>query len=168
MPETAAPSEHATAFIALCASGTNTLSLERLLASLGSLPEAAIVLILQHREALDENGLRRVLAEAGLDLATVADGEAVLAGRIYLPDSNVILDVEDGCFRTRAAERNIGHRGTIDSFLVSLARDREGRVIAVALDGTSGDGTLGFKAVKESDGLPLAEMTEGPATANSR
>ncbi|MGT2487177.1 chemotaxis protein CheB [Methylobacterium oryzae CBMB20] len=37
---------------------------------------------------------------------------------------------------------------------------RIGRSIAVALAGTDGDGTLGFKAIKEAGGLTLAEVTD--------
>ena len=160
MAEPKASAEPAIVFVALCASGAKTLSLEQLVVGLHLPPEAAVILVLQHREALDEPGLRRVLDGAGRDLTAVVDGEAVRPGRIYLPDANVILDLEGGCFRTRPSERAIGQRGTVDSFLVSLARDQEGRVVAVAMDGTAGDGTLGFKAVKETDGLTLAEDTE--------
>ena len=152
--------QEATVFIAICASGATTASLERLLGVLRLPPEAAMILVLQHREALDEGSLQRSLDDGGGALTAIVDGEPVEAGRIYLPDAGVILDVEGGRFKTRSTESLIGHRGTVDSFLVSLARDQEGRVVAVALDGTSGDGTLGFKAVKESDGLTLAEETD--------
>ena len=70
----------------------------------------------------------------------------------------IVVDVQNGRFRTRPADE-VGGRGIIDSFLVSLARDEDGRSIAVALAGTAGDGTLGFKAIKEAGGLTLAEET---------
>ncbi len=160
MAESDTQPQPATVFVALCASGTKIQSLERVLAGLEMPSTAAVVLIFQHREALDVQGLRRTVAATGHDLQAIRDGTMAMAGGIYLPDANVILDVEDGRFRTRVAERAIGQRGTVDSFLVSLARDREGCVVAVALDGTEGDGTLGFKAVKEADGLTLAEDTD--------
>ncbi len=158
--ETTKSAEQRIVFVALCASGVKTRSLEQLVVGLRLPPEAAVILVLQHREALDESGFRRILEGSDRALTAVVDGEAAEAGGLYLADANVILDIEGGRFRTRASDRGIGHRGTVDSFLVSLARDQESRVVAVAMDGTDGDGTLGFKAVKEADGLTLAEVTE--------
>ncbi|MDP4023544.1 CheR family methyltransferase [Methylobacterium sp. NEAU 140] len=156
----AEPREGGTVFVAISASGASTRSLEELLAHLPRLEAAAVVIILQRREALDAERLHAALRAAGGALTPVADGAPIEAGRVYLPDANLTVSVEGGRFRTRPAEGTAGHRGTIDSLLVSLARDQEGRVLAVALAGTDGEGTLGFKAVKEADGLALAEETD--------
>ena len=148
------------AYIALCASGASTRSLERLLLALPHQVCAGIVVVLQHREALDEAAFRRVLQQAGRALTPIADGAPIEHGHLYLPDANLIVTVQEGCFRTRPARERVGERGTIDSFLLSLAEDEEAQSLAVILAGTAGDGMLGFKAMKEAGGLALAEETE--------
>lgn len=135
-------------------------SLNAILTRLPRQNAAAIIVILQHREALDEEQFRQALKETDHELSVIADGQSVLPGHIYLPASNRITSVENGQFRSYAAEQQAGMRGTIDSFLVSLASDEDGHSIAVVLAGTGDDGTLGFKAVKEAGGLTLAEETE--------
>jgi two-component system, chemotaxis family, CheB/CheR fusion protein len=147
-----------TAYLALSASAANTGSLQHFLTRMPRLDGVAAILALQHRDALDEEGFRRTLAEAGLELADVRDDAVIEGGRTYLIGADLVVDVENGRFRTRPADE-VGGRGIIDSFLVSLARDEDGRSIAVALAGTAGDGTLGFKAIKEAGGLTLAEQT---------
>ena len=148
------------AYIALGASGASTRSLEQLLLSLPHQERAAIIIILQHREALDEKSFRRALGQANRDLAPVVDGALIEQGKTYLPDANVIVTVQDGCFRTREAQQRVGERGTIDSFLLSLAEQEDARCLTIVFAGTAGDGMLGFKAMKEAGGLALAEETE--------
>ena len=123
-------------------------------------PDSALVLILRHREALDEDGFRRVAEAAGHILSTIEHGGPVLGGHTYLPGPDLIAGLEGGHFQVSAAEQRVGERGTIDSFLVELAGEENVRSIAVVLAGTGGDGTLGFKAVKEAGGLALAEEGE--------
>ncbi|WP_376091679.1 CheR family methyltransferase [Roseomonas sp. CCTCC AB2023176] len=146
--------------IAVSGSAASTASLEFLLTRLPRGGAEALVLALQHREALDEARFRAVLAAAGRELTAIADGLPVEGGRTYLPDAGALVTVEEGRFRTRPAEGRPGERGTVDSLLVSLASDEEGRIVVVTLAGTNGDGTLGVKAVKEAGGLALAEETE--------
>ena len=147
-----------TAYLALSASAASTGSLQHILTRMPRLDGVAVIVALQHRDALDEEGFRRALAAAGLELADVRDDALIEAGRTYLIGADLVVDVQNGRFRTRPADE-VGGRGIIDSFLVSLARDEDGRSIAVALAGTAGDGTLGFKAIKEAGGLTLAEET---------
>ncbi len=159
MSEADASPSRAKVFLAVSASAADTRSLQYLLTQLPHLDAVATVVVLQHRDALDDDGFRPILATAGRELADVRDGEAVEGGRTYLIGADLVVGVENGRFRTRPADE-FGGRGIIDSFLVSVARDEDGRNIAVALAGTDGDGTLGFRAIKEAGGLTLAEVTE--------
>ncbi|WP_018263553.1 CheR family methyltransferase [Methylobacterium sp. WSM2598] len=145
--------------LAVSASAASPASLERLLA--GPLPSAqvATILILQHREILDEARLRLALGLSGRGLTAVEDGLPLAGGRLYLPAPGAIATIERGRFRTRPAEQAPGERGVIDSLLVSLAREENRRAVVVALAGTDGDGTLGVKMIKEAGGLALAEET---------
>ena len=152
--------------VAVCASAVSTGSLEHVLTRLPPQPEAAVIVVLQRREALDEDGFARALAGAGRETVTILDGVPVEAGKIYLPAPGTVVTVEDNRFHTRPAEQAPGERGVIDTLLVSLARDEDGRCIAVALAGTDGDGTLGVKAIKQESGLALAEETAESAAGD--
>ncbi|XYD09047.1 chemotaxis protein CheB [Methylobacterium sp. NMS12] len=147
------------AFVALSASAASTASLQHVLTKLPRLDSVAVIIILQHRDALDEDGFRQALAASGIDLAEIRADAVIEGGRFYLVGVDLVVSVERGRFRTRPAEE-VGGRGVIDSFLVSLAHDEDGRSIAIAFAGTGGDGTLGFKVIKEAGGLTLAEETD--------
>ena len=145
--------------VAVGALATSTAGLEQFLTVLPAKMAAAVVLTLQHREALDEAGFTQRLRAAGRELTLIEDGAQIQPGHIYLPPPDVIVAIEAGRFQVQPAEQDPGARGTIDSFLVSLARDGDTHPIAVLFADTGGEGTLGAAAVKEAGGLVLAEQT---------
>jgi two-component system CheB/CheR fusion protein len=120
----------------------------------------AFIIAVQQRESLDEKALRSLLAEvAKMPVETVQDNEPVRASVIYLAPPDTIFTLQDGRFKTRPAEQPAGERGIIDSFLVSLAKNKQEHAIAVLMAGTGSDGTLGATAIKEESGLTIAEET---------
>ncbi len=135
-------------------------SLVRVLTALPADAGLAVVLAVQHREALDEEGLRRALGERAGALAEAADGVPLEAGRVYLPAPDQVVTLEAGRFRARPAEQRPGGRATIDNLFVSLAQAGDGHVIGVVLAGTGRGGTLGVAAIKENGGFVLAEAAE--------
>ncbi len=146
--------------MAVSASAASLDALAHLLAHLPPLDEIAVVLVLQHREGLDEERLAHALAPAGRSLSRVEADALLEAGRVYLPDPGTIVTLERHRFRVRPADPPSDGGGTIDSLLVSLARDEDRCAIAVTLAGTDGDGTLGVKAIKAAGGLAFAEETD--------
>jgi two-component system, chemotaxis family, CheB/CheR fusion protein len=159
MSKTDPSPSRAKVFVALSASSVSTGSLQHILTRLPRLDGVAVITALQYRGALEDDGFRQALASADLELTDVRDDALIEGGRTYLIGPNLVVSVENGRFRTRPAE-GVGGKGIVDSFLVSLARDEDRHSIAVALAGTDGDGTLGFKAIKEAGGLTLAEETD--------
>lgn len=148
--------------VAIGASGANSQPVERFLAELDPKSGITVVLVFQHREALDEERFKRVLAERGHRVLPATQDTPVEPGRIYWPAANTILTVQNGHFVSRTAQEPPGERGTIDSFFVSLAQDqanreRERQIVGLMFSGTNGDGTLGVTAIKEAGGLTLAE-----------
>ncbi|MCB8820903.1 PAS domain S-box protein [Microvirga rosea] len=143
--------------VAVGASGANSEPVERFLSALTLDGGMAAVLAFQHREALNEERFKLVLAEHERDLALIAEDAPVEAGKIYWSPPNTILTIKDGRFHIRPTGQAPGERGTIDSFLVSVAEDQDRSVIGVVFSGTGGDGILGFTALKEAGGLTLAE-----------
>src|SRR5262245_33325186 len=145
------------------ASASAAASIERFLSRLTLDPDQAVVLVIQHREALDAKRLQQFLQKMdGIKIAEIHDGTTVLGGTLYLCGPNVITTVQDGKFAVRAAEQAPGERATIDSFLVSLGEERAEEAIGVVLAGTGGDGTLGVATLKDHGGLAIAERVHLP------
>ncbi|MBV0892616.1 PAS domain S-box protein, partial [Paracoccus sp. Z118] len=153
------PTTDLPAIVAITASAGRTGSLRSLLERLPPPDGAAVLLALQHREALDEDRFREAVAAAGHDLTEAADGTPVQPGRLYLPGPGQIATLNAGRIQLRPTSQAPGDRGVIDSFLVSLARAAGDRAIVVTLDGTDGDGTLGVTEIKAAGGIALAEET---------
>ena len=146
--------------IGVGASPVSLASIERFFARLTLAADQAIVLALQHHEAVDEPRLRGIVKGSnGGKVAEIGDGHAVEGGTIYLCPPAMITTIQDGRFALRKAEQAAGERATIDSFLVSLAEERAEQSIGVLLAGTGGDGTLGTATLKDHGGLAIAERT---------
>ena len=136
-------------------------SVERFFAKFTADPDQALVLVLQHREALQETRLRNLLRKIeGSRLSDVHDGTAVQGGTIFLCAADMITTIQGDHFAVRKAKQAPGERATIDSFLVSLAEARAEEAIGVMLGGTGGDGTLGVATLKDHGGLAIAQRED--------
>jgi hypothetical protein len=113
---------------------------------------AAVVVVL-HIAPGGTSVLPQILARAGqLPACAAADGDELVAGRIYVapPDRHVLVD--DGVLRVTAGPRENGHRPAIDPTMRSAATSHGDGVIAIVLSGTRDDGTAGAAAVKARGG----------------
>jgi two-component system, chemotaxis family, CheB/CheR fusion protein len=148
--------------IGLGASAGARDSIERFFSRLSLGADQAIVLVTQHREALDEAWLRTQIQRLdGVSLTAATDGAEVEGKTVYLCPANMITTLLGDRFAVRAAEQAPGERATIDSFLISLAEDRAEQSIGVILAGTGADGTSGVATLKDHGGLAIAERTSG-------
>lgn len=145
--------------LAIGGSGGRIGPIAEFLAAVPPHPQIATVIVLQHREALDADRFSRQLMLSGRQPVAIADGMTAAAGNTYLAPADAIVTLADGAFQMRSADQIPGERGTVDSFLVSLAEQPSTRSIVVLFGETGGDGTLGTTSVKEADGLVLAEQS---------
>src|SRR3954469_11074659 len=133
-------------------------SIERFFGKLTLGADQAVVLALQHHEALDEPRLRRIVQNSsGGKVADISDGQTIEGGTIYLCPPAMITTIRGGRFAVREAEQAPGERATIDSFLVSLAEERAEQSIGVILSGIGGDAPLGTAPLKDPGGRAIAE-----------
>ncbi|WP_336487265.1 CheR family methyltransferase [Methylobacterium nigriterrae] len=162
------PSRSTPVIVGVGASASAVESIDAFLGHIGDGEAIATILIVQHRDALEEERILRHLRRMPqVTVAPILDGKPVEAGHVYVAGVGMILVVRDGHFRVTPTGADSAESGTIDSFLVSLAEDQGERAVAVVLDGTGSDGTLGATAVKERGGLTLAAQREDHHDAGS-
>ncbi|WP_245515469.1 CheR family methyltransferase [Rhizobium deserti] len=80
---------------------------------------------------------------------------------MYVGGSDDMLSLEDGHLHVRPASEPVGHRGTVDTMLISLVEHAHERAVAVVLMGLGSDGAAGVAATKKFGGLSIAEKAEG-------
>ena len=133
-------------------------SLETLFGGIEPSFGAAYIVAVRQQEGLDVASVVEVLARASaLPVSIGEHGQAIEADRIYVGGSDDMIGLEDGHLSVRVAAEPIGHRGTIDSMLISIAEHAHDRSIAVLLGGLGSDGTAGVTATKKYGGLSIAE-----------
>lgn len=158
---TIAPKKPASLIAAIGAPAGAQGSLGRLLANLSLLPDQAVIVVLQFREAFDDAGFRSMLQRLTFDFSEPEDGQPVDGEMVYLCRPDMITTVRGHEFSVRPAQEAPGERGTIDSLLVSLAETRPEQSVGVVLAGTGSAGTLGVAALKDHGGLAIAERIAG-------
>lgn len=125
----------------------------------------AAVLVVQHMPP----GFTRTLAErlnnnSLLAVKEAEDGEEIQSDKAYLAPGDYHLTVhwQETDRRqlrvrlTRNPQVN-GHRPSVDTMMLSAAREYPGRLVAVLLTGMGRDGAEGIKAVKAKRGFTIAE-----------
>jgi two-component system CheB/CheR fusion protein len=90
------------------------------------------------------------------------DGEEVQRNCVYVIPNKKIMTISKGKLKLEDKVIEKAPNTTIDTFLLSLAKDKKHRAVAVILSGTGTDGTRGAEAVKEAGGMV---MVQDPVTA---
>jgi len=97
----------------------------------------------------------------GLPCAEAADGEPLLAGRLYLApgDRHLLVESARGTLRARLSTDPPENfcRPSVDPMLRSAAAACEGRVLVAMLTGMGSDGLGGTKRVVEAGGTAVAQ-----------
>ncbi len=160
------PADDSSNHLVIVGVAATSASLPSLVALLGAQPPGfagAIVNLLQDRGGADMATLMPALGRTGRAPVEIADDRMLLeADGVYVIPSNLAASFEGGRLRIAAA----AGRGTLDSFLLSLAEQHRKNAIAILLDGVGPDGALGIAAIKAHGGLSLAETHAGLAIAD--
>ncbi len=137
-------------------------SLEQLFEGIDPDLGAAYVVAARQLEGLSvDTVLESLSSHTSLPVKVAATGDRLEPNFIYVGGPDDMLTLEDGELRTRPATEPVGHRGTVDTMLVSLAEHAHERAVAVVLAGLGSDGTTGITATKKFGGLSIAEKAEG-------
>ncbi len=97
----------------------------------------------------------------GLPCAEAADGEPLVAGRLYLApgDRHLLVETARGALRARLSTDPPENfcRPSVDPMLRSAAAACEGRVLVAMLTGMGSDGLAGTRRVIEAGGTAVAQ-----------
>ncbi|WP_426954455.1 CheR family methyltransferase [Muricoccus radiodurans] len=150
------------AVVGLVASTAAFRSLEQLFALMPVDSGAAFIIVSGSADPLDTAALIGVLnAHGGPPAHLAVDGERLEANRIAVAPIGMMTTLEDGHLRLAETEQAPGHRGTVDSFLISLAEQQGQAAVGIILAALQDAGSLGIARLKACGGLALAEAAPG-------
>jgi two-component system CheB/CheR fusion protein len=117
--------------------------------------------LIQHLAPNTKSLLTEILARTTqMPVAEVKDGMSVAPNHIYIIPPNKKMVISQGVLKLTPRENTDGKHMPIDSFFVSLAKDRGSLASAVVLSGGDGDGALGLKDIKAAGGITFAQCED--------
>jgi two-component system chemotaxis response regulator CheB len=124
------------------------------------------IIIVQHIGARSDGHFIHLLnKQSNLSIKEADEKEKIENGNVYFAPANYHLMIErDATFSLTIEERVNYARPSIDVLFESAADAYKDKLIGVILTGSSSDGSLGFKKIKEYGGLTIAQ---DPKTAES-
>ncbi|MGZ2433067.1 CheR family methyltransferase [Rhizobium redzepovicii] len=151
--------------VGIAVSGQSLSSLEQIFSEVDlGLGVSYLVAVRQQKGLSTATVLGLLGRQNRLSVIVAADGARLLQNHIYVSGSDDVVTLEDGHIRVRPASEPVGHRGTVDTMLISLAEHAGERAIVVVLLGLDNDGTAAVAATKNFGGLSIVEIGE---TANA-
>lgn len=148
---------HPRDLVVIGASAGGVETLKRVVGDLPPSLEASVCIVL-HIAPDSPSLLGLILSRAGpLPCRPANDGDQLQAGEILVAPPDHHLVIEDEHVRLTVGPRENGHRPAVDVLFRSAAEAKDGRVIAVVLSGTRGDGTVGLAAVRARGGATIVQ-----------
>ncbi|MEZ4775148.1 MAG: CheR family methyltransferase [Bacteroidia bacterium] len=92
-----------------------------------------------------------------LPVQVIEEGDTIEPRQIYLNPPRGILRLKDGKFNFIHDEDHKNSFFPIDGFFQSLAEEKGHQAIGLVFSGTGSDGLSGARAIKEADGIVLAQ-----------
>jgi len=146
------------AVVGLGASAQAFRTLERLFTLLPRETGAAFVIVSESEDPIDTKALVDALGRHGNGSVQIAqDMDELSPNTIYVAPIGVMTTLEDGRLRLSPTEEKPGHRGTIDTFLISLAEQKGEAAMGIILAAAKDAGSLGVVRLKQCGGMALAE-----------
>jgi two-component system, chemotaxis family, protein-glutamate methylesterase/glutaminase len=145
---------------AVVVAGASAGGVEALIAFVGSLPAPTrhAVCVVLHVSPAGTSVMADILRRSSrMPVHSAADGEALLAGHVYVAPPDHHLEVEPGRIRLTQAPRENGHRPAIDTTMRTAAVSYGGAAVGVILSGSRDDGTAGLRAIKSRGGFTVVQ-----------
>src|SRR5690606_18809331 len=152
--------------VGIGASAGGVQALEALFKGVASDVDVAYVVV-THLSPDRESHLHDIIRRhTELPVHVATHGARVEPRAVYVMPPAAVLSIKAGVLQI--TQRQAGQREPkpIDVFFSSLAEDCGDFACGVVLSGGDGDGTLGVKAIKERNGLTLAQTADGSGPQN--
>ena len=131
----------------------------RLLKNLPSDMGVAIVIVNHMRMVATQ--LPEILPEyTSMPVELISEKLVIRPNHVFIVPENRELHVFGGEFRLKPISKPRGWPDVITVFLRSLARNWDGKVIAVIVSGYDGDGAAALRGIKEVGGITIAQKLE--------
>ncbi len=143
----------------IIAIGCSAGGLEAVIEILDTLtPDTGMAYVLiQHLNPDHESMLPAILARrTQMQVMQVTDGMLMECDHFYVIPPDWDIELVDGHFKLEPRTQNPYHM-PVDRFFTSLADIMGENAIGVILSGGANDGTIGLKAIKEADGMTIAQ-----------
>jgi two-component system, chemotaxis family, CheB/CheR fusion protein len=114
--------------------------------------------LIPHLDPTHESILSEILSKTTRLLVQEVRGDTLLEpDHVYVISPDTILTMAGRTLRTTPRESGVRNRGSIDQFLISLAREHRDKAIGVILSGSASDGAAGIQAIKAEGGVTFAQ-----------
>ncbi|MHB8600146.1 MAG: chemotaxis protein CheB [Ktedonobacteraceae bacterium] len=140
--------------------GASAGGLEAFIQLLTNLPPnlGMAYIFIQHMDPIHESLLPDILSRVtAMPVSEVRDRQVIEPDHVYVIIPNINLTISKGRLVLLPREIKDGQHLSIDTFLQSLAADRQQLAIGVLLSGTASDGTRGLEAIKQAGGITFAQ-----------
>jgi len=145
--------------VAIGVSRSSYGSLEILFSNLPAQTDSAYVVVFSQSEGFVPEQVAEALGRLSKRTAVVAeDRQRPLKDHIYVAPAGHSLVAEGQELVARRAEQPLGHRGSIDSLITSLAEALTARAVGVFLHDIAPNGVAGVTALKDNGGLAIGEL----------
>jgi len=152
------------AIVGLGCSAGGLEATERFLAHV-PVPCGMAFVVIQHLDPDHSSSLAELLQRVTpMPVVEATDGLTVSPDCVYVIPPNKELSLLNGKLQLAEPSERRGQRLLVDLFFRALASEQHDRAVGVILSGMGSDGVLGFRAIRESFGLTVAQ---DPATAKA-
>jgi two-component system CheB/CheR fusion protein len=118
-------------------------------------------ILIQHLDPTHESMMVDLLAgHTAMTVLQAADGMPIESEHLYVIPPGKYLSVGHGVLHLSSPQARHGARLPFDFLLHGLAADQGTSAICVVLSGSGADGSVGLKAIKEHNGLVIAQDPE--------
>lgn len=140
--------------------GASAGGLEALEQFLGNVPEGSgmAFVVIQHLDPTYKGMLPELLQRVtGMKVYQVKDRMRTKPNCVYVIPPNTSMSILNGVLHLFKPIETRGLRMPIDFFMRSLADDQHDMAIGVILSGMGSDGSIGLRAIKENNGIVVAQ-----------
>ncbi len=120
----------------------------------------AAIVIVNHMRSTPTKLHKALSRHTKMPVELISEKLSVRSNHVFIIPSNRDLHVLDGEFRLKPLSKSKGWSDVITLFLFSLARNWDGKLVAVIVSGLDADGAKALSRIKEVDGITIAQTPD--------